>query len=82
MGCVELVILQPNLIAHLHGKGTFSLNEIEYINSTSIWNQGWRIRKSIDLEGEWEQRWNMLVVELRKGHIRLKDEVDSLFGKR
>lgn len=44
----------------------------------SIWSQQWRTTRPLDLKVEREFSLNLLVVELRKGYIRIKDEANFL----
>jgi hypothetical protein len=37
-----------------------------------------KINIVFSFRGEWGESWNMFAAKLRKGCIRLKDEVDSL----
>lgn len=45
---------------------------------TTIWSQGWKSAQSLDLEVDQEDRWKLFISELREGHIRVKEEADSL----
>lgn len=43
--------------------------------STDIWTQGWITPKSLDLEGDRIPICNVFVAELKRAHIRLRDNL-------
>ena len=45
---------------------------------TTTWSQGWNRAQSLDLEEVREARWNLREAELKKGHMQLNDESNTL----
>jgi len=73
VGCGNVVIPSPDDLADLHSKGLFSLNQVEDNDTNTVWSQGWKSAQYLELEGEREARWNVLVEKLRKSHIGIKE---------
>jgi hypothetical protein len=54
------------------------LNKFDNPLLTSVWSQGWLQAQALGLEGNWAQCWDGFLAELRKAHVRLRDEDDEI----
>lgn len=62
----------------LQQKGLFRLHQIANGDATNIRQHGWHLANFLGLEDEQSNEWNAYLDYLKKGHISLKDEPDSL----
>jgi hypothetical protein len=78
LGCGENVILSEDLIVSLQDRGICTLNHVRDQNTTTIWEQGWMTAQELSLDGEQTIAWNPYIAVLKGGHVRLKEEADSV----
>lgn len=72
LGCGNGIFLPKELTQQLHDQGLFTLNQIVDQDSTDLWQHG------MGLQRHFSNLWTTYLDELKKGHVRIKEESECL----
>jgi hypothetical protein len=78
MGCAKRIFLPLDKIQYFQDGGLVYLNQVVDEMTTDIWEQGWKYSIQVDLEGDLAILWNDYLSALRRGHAKLREDVDNI----
>ena len=78
MRCNNIIFLPSGLIQRLQTRGYLTLDQIAYQRNRDVQKQGWKGSLILGLVGEHADTRDIFLVELKRGHIHIKDVPDEV----
>ena len=77
VGCDQNFRLNEGFTEFLQVNTKDTLDKINDIFNTNMWEQAWLCAKYLNILRNWKDEWNTFISSLERGHVRMTNDLDE-----